>query len=203
MFYLKLTDMNIFITQNWILNRYFWVFNRSAQCQIDIDYDINNYSTALGYYLNDTTSLYVNYGKTEVDTPFFETDATNYTIGGRSFFKFDGEQGLMVDASFSHAKYEGTYKELYTIAGLPTKAGLSTKDSSNAISINADYYINNAWSVGANYSRNSEAKTNVYGLQTAYFWRLSDSMSLQAFANKALKPSNDGFGIGLSLLGRF
>ncbi len=178
-------------------------FVKATYQTIDTDEDFNNYNTTLGYYLNDTTSLHVNYGKTEIDTPFFETDAANYAIGGSSFFKFDGEQGLMVDASFSHAKYEGTYKELYTIAGLPTKAGLSTKDSSNAISIDADYYINNAWSVGANYRRNSQTKTNVYGVKTAYFWRLSDSMSLQAFANKALKPSNDGFGIGLSLLGRF
>ncbi|RYV02980.1 hypothetical protein SOPP22_06740 [Shewanella sp. OPT22] len=148
---------------------------------------IDRYGVSVGYYLDDWTSISLSYDRIEFNKLLSDPETTGYAINASKYFSFENDRGLFLSGSFSYADFKhGEYN-----------------DDSTSLSISSDYYFNKSWSIGANYARDND-NDDTYGLQTSYFWRMSDSVSLITAISKVLEPdSGSGFGVGLNLTGRF
>ena len=171
------TDAKWFVSANYAMTNFDTFDNPS----------LNNYGVALGYYLDEWTSISASYNKSEFDDFLGDPENTSYGLSANRFIPFANDSGLYLAGNWDFNELKATGFE----------------NSSNTISLDADYYVNKSWSVGLNYARNNKADDDNYGLQTSYFWRLSDSFSLITNISKSIEPDGDGFDVGLKLTGRF
>ena len=125
---------------------------------LQLDYAVNDVDkvvdsevsgVGIGYYLNDTSTVSLNYAYTEEDISGFEED--NWSLGYKNLF--NNKFGLELDLSYSDPK---NGEEAYGIVG------------------DLDYYINDNFSVGGvlGYisSDNDFREAAVYGVKAEYFF---------------------------------
>ncbi len=147
---------------------------------------IDRYSADLGYYFDEWTSISLVYGKVEFNDLFGNPETTGYGISATRYIPLKGESGFLVSGFFDRS--ESNY--------------FGDKKSRNYFHISSDYYFNKSWSFGLNYSRDDD--DDAYSVNTNYFWRISNYISLITNINKAIEPDNgNGIGIGLNLTARF
>jgi len=178
------------------------------------DWDYSNtkneadaYGVTLGYYFNDTSSVYVNYGKSENTTKQnylnsmngvwqYEVDSTAYGIGAKSYLPLTSSQGILFSGLFSHSSYDSTTTS-------PTDK-YEFSDSSNNLSAAADWYITRSWSVGATYATTFDSdRDDRYDINTGYTLRITDGISAKFNLSKQLEPDMDGVFAGIGINGRF
>lgn len=165
------------------------------------------YSVTLGYYFNDTSSVYINYGKSEnttkqsyltsnvVKNEQFSTDTTFYGIGVKSYLPLSSDQGILLSGLFNHSSYDSTTTSPYD--------NYQFSDSSNNLNAAADWYITRSWSVGAMYGTSFDSdRDDSYGINTAYTLRITDGISAKFHLSKQLEPDMDGVFAGIGVNGR-
>jgi len=165
------------------------------------------YGVTLGYYFNDTSSVYVNYGKSENTTKnnYYdsityvwkdEVDTTAYGIGAKSYLPLSSGQGILLSGLFNHSSYD--------VKGISPTDEYQFSDSSNNLSAAADWYITRSWSVGAMYATSFDSdRDDRYDINTAYTLRITDGLSAKFNLSKQLEPDMDGFFAGIGINGRF
>ncbi|MEC4724927.1 putative porin [Shewanella sp. D64] len=102
----------------------------------------------------------------------------SYGLKVRSFVAFESTSGMDLGASWLHT------------------------DSDNAFNLDVDWYINNSWSIGAGYV-NSDLYDGDFDIRTAYWLRISDSISANFAVSKVLDSDADGLGLAIAINGRF
>lgn len=138
----------------------------------DSDYvDFNTYAAEVGYYFNESSAV--------------------------SAFYADGDS----DVEESYGLNLRSYIALQATAGVDLKASWTHSDSDDEFNLGADWYINNAWSVGAGYTNNDD--DDAFDVRTAYWLRLSDNFSANFQVARVLESDFDGVNIGLGVVGRF
>ncbi|ABV34868.1 conserved hypothetical protein [Shewanella sediminis HAW-EB3] len=169
--------------------------------------DTYTYEVTLGYYFNDTSSVYVNYGKygnttqpkymTSLnDISKTEVDTTSYGIGVKSYLPLSSGQGILFSALFSHSSSDAKVIS-------PTDEYQSS-DSSDSLSAAVDWYITRSWSVGATYATSFDSDwDDPYGINTAYTLRITDGLSAKFNLTKQLEPDMDGVFAAIGINGRF
>lgn len=175
-------------------------FIGARYANIDADvYESDNYSLNLGYYFNSTSSVYIGYGNSRSDYSAGigskgKSDSDSVTLGVRSFIPLQSTAGVDLKASVSYGESTSRIND-----GI-NSSWRSESDSTSA-SFGADWYILQAWSIGANY--NVTEGTDPYDINTAYHWRITDFISLRASVTKYIEPDVDGANISLGVNGRF
>ncbi|RTR38114.1 putative porin [Shewanella canadensis] len=167
----------------------------------------DTYGVKLGYYFNDTSSVYVNYGKSDNTTqPTYmtslndiwqsEVDTTNYGIGVKSYLPLSSGQGILFSGLFSHSSSDAK--------GVSPTDESQSSDSSNHLSAAVDWYITRSWSIGATYATAFDSDwDDPYGINTAYTLRLTDGLSAKFNLSKQFEPDIDGVFAAIGINGRF
>ncbi|MCL1146658.1 putative porin [Shewanella marinintestina] len=134
-------------------------------------YDFNTYGAEVGYYFNDSSAVSAFYQ--DGDDNFTET----YGLKVRSYIALQSTAGIDLNASWAHNEFD------------------------DVLNVGADWYINNAWSVGAGYTDSDN--DDAFDVRTAYWLRITDGISANFQISKVLDSDYDGVGLGLGLVGRF
>ena len=165
------------------------------------------YGVTLGYYFNDTSSVFVSYGKSDNTTKQnyldslndvwqSEIDTTSYGVGVKSYLPLSSDQGILFTGLFSHSSYDSR--------GFALNDEYQYSDSSNHLSAAADWYITRSWSFGATYATTFDSdRVDSYDINTAYTLRITDGLSAKFNLSKQLEPDMDGVFAGLGVNGRF
>ena len=144
------------------------------------------YSVELGNYISDTTKVYISAQRFDVDVAKSKYDFDKYAIGAKGFIETDSGMGFLLKAEYKYSDYK--YEKV--------------KQDSNGLSLEADYFFTQSFSIGGYYSDgNHEQK--VYGARANYFLRISDNISLDLSLDKLYEPDQDGVNWGAQLVGRF
>jgi len=164
-------------------------FLQAGYDRLDIDSNLANsdsriYSLGGGYYFNDHSVAFANYNHREIDSNWLSPDYSSdfYTVGVRSFIAFQSTTGVDVKMNVSHFRADGY--------------------SNSALILAADWYLTRSWSIGGHYSIDEDGD-DAYGLQTAYWLRLSDNISMTFALAKMIEPDEDGMSANIGLNGRF
>jgi len=164
------------------------------------------YGVSLGYYFNDTSSVYVSYGKSDNTTKQnyldsmndiwkSEVDTTTYGVGVKSYLPLSSGQGILFTGLFSHSSDD--------FKGISPTNEYQSSDSLNHLSAAVDWYITRSWSVGATYATTFDSDwDDPYGITTAYTLRLTDGLSAKFHLTKQIEPDMDGVFAGLGVNGR-
>ncbi|WP_228290834.1 putative porin [Shewanella cyperi] len=147
-------------------------------------FDSHVYSFGGGYYFNDHSAAFASYSRQESDSnwPGSDFSVDHYALGVRSYIKMQSTAGVDLQMNVTHSRMDG--------------------DSNSALNLNADWYLTRAWSIGGHYSIDEDGD-DAYGLQTAYWLRLSDNISLTFALAKTIEPDSDGMFANIGLNGRF
>lgn len=94
-----------------------------------------------------------------------------------------------------------SYIALQSTAGIDLSAIWAHNEFDDVFNLGADWYVNNSWSVGAGYTNSDN--DDAFDVRTAYWLRISDSISANFFVSKVLDSDYDGVDLGLGLTGRF
>ncbi|QYJ87229.1 putative porin [Shewanella mesophila] len=148
-----------------------WFVSANYQNYDYANFDFSTYGAEVGYYFNDSSAV----------SAFYTDGEDNY----------EEQYGLKVRS----------FLALQATAGVDLKATWTHSDSDDLLNLGADWYINNAWSVGAGYTRSDD--DDAFDLRTAYWLRLSDNFSANFHLARVLDSDFDGVNIGLGLVGRF
>lgn len=144
--------------------------------------DQMTYGIGGGYYFNDTSSVYAKYQRTDINHDGEDTDT--YTFGVKGYLPFKTTEGILLGAEYN----------TYHASGYDY----------NTFDMKADWYITRAWSFGGTYQINdTSGSDDNYALNTAYFFRITDSISARILVAKQFEPDLDGVFGTLSLNGRF
>ncbi|WP_351088029.1 hypothetical protein [Shewanella sp. S1-49-MNA-CIBAN-0167] len=170
------------------------------------------YSANLGYFFTDHSALTLNYSRmSESESSSFASATYNsegyksndldvFSLNYEHFIPLQSTAGVMLTGAFSYSDQKFTSNDLsssvdnlgqVTIRDSKIDMGYSIYN----LAINADWYINNAWSVGANVeqryldtsynfsgtsfdNQGDNDQTDTYtGINTRYFWRFADVFS--------------------------
>ncbi|MCL1125148.1 putative porin [Shewanella surugensis] len=164
------------------------------------DYDVadtDSYGIQGGYYFNDTSAVYATYSRTNhnFDSRYFpnyvsDTDTDNFAFGVKGYLPFKTTEGILLAAEYNN--YHFSYSDYNVSSTL------------NTFDMKADWYITRAWSFGGIYQITDESGSDDnYALNTAYFLRITDSISARILVAKQFEPDSDGVFGTLSLNGRF
>ena len=135
------------------------------------NFDFNTYGAEVGYYFNASSAV--------------------------SAFYQDGDSNV----EESYGLKLRSYIALQSTAGVDLQANWKHSDSDDTFNVGADWYVNNAWSVGAGYTNNDD--DDAFDIRTAYWLRISDGFSANFVISKVLDSDVDGVGLGLGVVGRF
>lgn len=143
------------------------------------------YGIGGGYYFNDTSVVYSTYRRTNQSQGMEDTD--RYTVGVKGYLPIKVTEGILMGGEFNGYHYS-------------TKGETPTND----FNVYADWYILRAWSLGASYTIEDKSDSDdIYSINTAYFWRLTDTISARMEVEKQFEPNEDGVTGMLGLNGRF
>ncbi|NRB23226.1 putative porin [Shewanella sp.] len=148
-----------------------WFVSANYQRNEIGNFDFNTFGAEVGYYFNDSSAV--------------------------SAFYQDGDS----DVEDSYGLTLRSYIALQSTAGVDLQANWIHSDSDNMFNVGADWYVNNAWSVGAGYS--DSKFFDGFDIRTAYWLRISDSFSASFEISKVLDSDADGVGFGIGVIGRF
>ncbi|QSX39194.1 putative porin [Shewanella sedimentimangrovi] len=151
-------------------------------------FDTHAYSLGGGYYFNDHSAAFASYSRRESDSnqAISGVSVDSYGLGIRSFIKMQSTAGVDLQLNLNHSRFNSRYFDA----------------SNSTLNLNADWYLTRAWSIGGHYSIDEDGYDN-YGLQTAYWLRLSDNISLTFALAKTIEPDGDGMFANMGLNGRF
>jgi len=167
----------------------------------------DTYGVTLGYYFNNTSSVYINYGKTDNTTQpkymtslndiwKYDVDTTTYGVGIKSYLPLSSGQGILFSGLYSHSSADAR--------GFALNDEYRSSDSSNHLSAAVDWYITRSWSVGATYATTFDSDwDDPYGITTAYTLRLTDGLSAKFNLSKQIEPDIDGVSAAVGINGRF
>ncbi|WP_298776111.1 putative porin [uncultured Shewanella sp.] len=162
-----------------------WFINGKLNRADENSSDQMTYGIGGGYYFNDTSSVYANYQRLDVNHHGENTDV--YTFGVKGYLPIPVTEGILLGTELNGKHYS-------------TKGKTSTND----FNMYADWYITRAWSFGANYKiEDKSGSDDGYSINTAYFWRLTDSISARILVGKQFEPNQDGVFGKLAINGRF
>ena len=186
--------------------------------------NIVEYGANIGYFFNATSEISFSYQTSSTsDTQSFsspeysysysdDSDYQLYSIAMHSFIPLASSSGLELLASWSY--FDQEYKS-NTTNSVYEDFKKSGKTNSNTVKLSADWYINKAWSVGANYiwsqydtdaeyirAENSDrysidGTNNEYAITTAYWWQISQHFAAKFSVAKQFGLDGDGLADGL------
>jgi|TARA_R110000851_G_scaffold129525_2_gene262324 outer membrane protein W len=171
------------------------------------------YSANLGYFFTDHSALTLNYSRmSESESSSFASTSYNYeaynsrvndvfSLTYEHFIPLQSTAGVMLTGAFSYSDQKITSNDLSS--SVDNLGQVTIRDSKiymgysiYNLAINADWYINNAWSVGANVEQryldtnynfsgtgfdnlvHNYDQTDTYtGINTRYVWRFADVFS--------------------------
>ncbi|MEC4728645.1 hypothetical protein HWQ46_24285 [Shewanella sp. D64] len=197
--------------------------------------DIVEYGARIGYFFNSASEISFSYQTSSTsDTQSFSSSTENvfsssndsdyqlYSIAMHSFIPLASSSGLDLLASWSYVDQD--YQSNNTFSLYDDFKSMS-KTNQNIVTLSADWYINKAWSVGANYiwsQYDTDSKyitadsydqysfddiSNQYSITTAYWWQISQHFAAKFSVAKqfGLDGDNlpDGLLIGISANARF
>ncbi|MCL1041980.1 putative porin [Shewanella marisflavi] len=134
-------------------------------------FDFDTYGAEVGYYFNDSSAV--------------------------SVFYADGDEGI----EERYGVKVRSYIALQSTAGVDLQANWTHSDNDDMINLGADWYVNNAWSVGLGYT--DTEYDDAFDVRTSYWLRISDNVSANFQVARVLDSDFDGVNIGLGLVGRF
>ena len=150
--------------------------------------DVYFYSLEIGNYINEYTKVYVSAARHDLKDNASDLELDAYTLGVKSFISLENDMGLLVKAAYIYedAKFE------------------NMRPDQNKVKLEADYFFNQSFSIGAHYDNGDEDDAN-YGVKADYFLRISDNISLDLSADKYFEDEykNDGVYWTAKLIGRF
>ncbi|RTR28865.1 putative porin [Shewanella atlantica] len=201
-------------------------------------FDENRYGINLGYYFNSSSEVSVfyqrsdssdsydgRYNATVIDGPVFksssfEKDDSNYGVNLHSFIPLQAISGIELLANWTHSSSHATNKTIFDPG-----SRVYTSDSDNdQILIAADVYINQSWSIGADYlwedwyaeykdpddiysQTISDSSNSFYSLNTAYWWQITENFAANFKVAKQFGIGDaytpDGVLIGITANARF
>ncbi|MCH1930001.1 hypothetical protein L9G16_07395 [Shewanella sp. A25] len=155
---------------------------------------------AVGYYFNSTSSVYVSYHRSEDDIdvePGFsaQSDADILGLGIRSYLPLESTTGIELEARLSSIKSD--------LKATSAEYGVVFRDSNETemLDLYADWYLTRSWSIGASYSLGEGE--DPYGINSAYFWRITDAISLATRVEKFYAADLNDLFATVGVNGRF
>ncbi len=204
-------------------------------------YDESLYGINLGYYFNDTSSISVfyqnqsgsdNYQNPNADSQDwvmnanFDNQADIFGVNLQSYIPMESFSGINLFASWQYRDSNNSnFSQLVANDNDPQRAFTNTNEQTmHHLYLAADFYINNAWSIGANYAwqdvdgtyviKNSllpddsvnhySNSFNHYGVNTAYWWQVSQHFSAKfSIAKQFNDEFSDSLLLGIDINARF
>ncbi|OUS30036.1 hypothetical protein A9Q98_05425 [Thalassotalea sp. 42_200_T64] len=190
--YLTFDDYSRFVIDGRYVDDSKWFVGGAVEAIDNSHSDDNFYTVQGGYFLNSTTSIYGEYTYGNNSHSNSELDLNNFSLIAKTFLPLEHTQGVHFSARLEHARssYESERDGL----------NYDFNNSSNSILLNSDCYFTQAWSVGARYFRRSDR--DLFSVDTAYTWRVTDSFSVYSRIQKYIEPNEDGLVIDLNLIWR-
>ncbi|WP_394200541.1 putative porin [Shewanella waksmanii] len=148
-----------------------WFIGANYQKSEVGSFDVDTYGAQLGFYFNDTSAV--------------------------AAFYNDGEDGV----EESYGLQVRSYLPLASTSGVDLQANWTHFDSDDVFNVGADWYVTDAWSVGAGYSYSDDDDS--FDVRTAYWLRISDNFSANFAVAKVLDSDYDGVGMSIGVIGRF
>ncbi|WP_394202528.1 hypothetical protein [Shewanella waksmanii] len=203
--------------------------SKPAQVRDTYSQDSDEYGVSLGYYLNDAASLTLFYSNQSQGDSYKTLDnlisseemtIDSFGVEYQHYIRFETTSGIYFNLVGEKQDIEKT------LLGHQQSRPTTTRYQADLYTVSAsvDWYINNSWSLGANYKwlersyesssdRNNgyyesgRINTDQYSLNTAYWWQFSDHLAAQFHAEQffgdRFDGTLDGFSAGASLIGRF
>lgn len=196
--------------------------------------DIVEYGARIGYFFNSASEVSFSYQTSSTsNNQSFSSDTGNvfsssnnsdyhlYSLAMHSFIPLASSTGLELLVNWSYINQDHEFNRSIS----PNDDFKSTsKTNGNIVTLSADWYINKAWSVGANYvwgqhdtdaeyfsaeryDKYSSDSSNVYTITTAYWWQISQYFAAKFSVAKQFGLDGDslpdGLLIGISANARF
>jgi hypothetical protein len=211
-----------------------------SRVNFDIGSDSSTiYSANLGYFFTDHSALTLNYSRiSESESSSFASTSYNserydtndldvFGLTYEHFIPLQSTAGVMLTGAFTYSEQQNTSNASST--SVDDLGQVTTTDSkmyfghnNYNVTINADWYINNAWSVGAaaeqsytetdydisgtNYDNqgNNDRTDTLTGINTRYVWRFADvfsakfSLDHSYFNGEYDNDSQTSFSVGIN-----
>ncbi|MDD8060890.1 MULTISPECIES: putative porin [Shewanella] len=213
--------------------------------QLDIDdaaFDITTYEISAGYFFSTNSKLTLNYATNSESTSnndsnqvhefesYISQDFDVITLTYEHFIPLQSTAGVFISGAVGYQNQQYINNAVLTkIDGAtPTvveDSALNIENDIYTVAVFADWYINNAWSVGATYYRadvntdfrssnidysdKSSHSDNITetGVNTRYFWHFSDvfsaKFSLEHYFDNGEYYSDSETNIGIAINARF
>ncbi|OBT05366.1 hypothetical protein A9267_16050 [Shewanella sp. UCD-FRSSP16_17] len=203
--------------------------------EINAGYYFNPYAKITLSYLTSSNSNHDSYDSYNSHrSEDYDAIAAKY----EHYLPFEKTSGLMLTAGVTYAEMKSEYHSAYTTY-IPNgtndfipqmvESSHKGKDEETTLIIDADWYITNAWSVGAGYKYlNFDGKStysyssqspegsindtgnyisddsfNVYTVNTSYFWKFSKYISARASIEQLFIDSDSDTSFGIAINARF
>ncbi len=215
-----------------------------------------SYGAKVGYFFNESTEVSLFYRNRSGDNSYQNTDnldpadynmlvtesnydleAITYGINFQSFITLESFSGINLQANWQNTQQDSNYFTRFALGDSYPTPDISERanDTSNDITVNlitlaADFYINQSWSVGANYQwkdvdwrstktisselslasdiaiNNRNDDYSKYGINTAYWWEITNNVNIQFSATQYFNNDVDDMDdllLGLDVNARF
>lgn len=206
---------------------------------INSDDSSNIYGVNLGYYFTKQSKLTLAYSW-DSDDVAEQYDGRSYSYENKNdvikldyqhYLPFETTSGLMLNGFILHSSTKHN-SDSALVGGLDGYISSSTSHMENtltALSVNADWYITDSWSVGGlythfnsdydidsiniismpdtvvndNYSFSDSDSNDVYSINTRYFWHFSNIFSAKASIEQIFVDSDSETSLGIAINARF
>jgi len=194
--------------------------------------DVDTYYINTGYYFSEGSKLTLGYTTSSqsesryLKGSYFEVDEQQsrdfdlYSLTYEHFLPFESTSGLFLTAGINYQKTANNrYASGYTLDGDlqpdPFDTHIIVDNSTLILGVEADWYINNAWSVGVatsylqlkmDYPQDEHRyndNQNISNINTQYYWHFSDIFSAKFVAQQVFVDSDSETNLGVAINARF
>jgi hypothetical protein len=228
------------LSGQYVFDSNWFVSAEVSRVNFDIGSDSSTiYSANLGYFFTDHSALTLNYSRmSESESSSFASTSYNserydsndldvFGLTYEHFIPLQSTAGVMLTGAFTYSDQKNTSNDLSS--SVDNLGQVTIRDSKiymgysiYNLAINADWYINNAWSVGANVeqryvdtsynfsdtsfdNQGDNDQTDTYtGINTRYAWRFADvfsakfSLDHSYFNGEYDNDSQTSFSVGIN-----
>ncbi|MGK0408987.1 MAG: hypothetical protein ACJASB_001142 [Shewanella psychromarinicola] len=228
------------LSGQYVFDSNWFVSAEVSRVNFDIGSDSSTiYSANLGYFFTDHSALTLNYSRmSESESSSFASTSYNserydsndldvFGLTYEHFIPLQSTAGVMLTGAFTYSDQKNTSNDLSS--SVDNLGQVTIRDSkiymgynNYNLAINADWYINNAWSVGANVeqryldtsynfsdtsfdNQGDNDQTDTYtGINTRYVWRFADvfsakfSLDHSYFNGEYDNDSQTSFSVGIN-----